>query len=276
MKSNITREHFKNNFLKNVIIRFDYIGITETELDAVLTKIKPVLKEHGYDRLRNEYTTELDFQLQDPEALEVTSIPVREVRQQKVYVFTNDNRGMEFRISSLFAFISVNSQKYIPFSEYSETLIEVMNILKQDVSFFSGTRFGIRKINQCIMKDISHINDYFEPKYFQIFDSGKGGLSKIHEAKDCFSELTHNVNLIRTIVAGEYDNDVAHQVILDTDIYVVGYDRINELISNYDIVNQMNEELFNFYKDALTDEFIVNLGKDVFEDCNIIGVEKNE
>lgn len=276
MKSGITRENLKNNFLKNVIIRFDYIGITEVELEAVLTKIKPILREHGYDRLRNEYTTELDFQLQDPEQIEITSIPVREVRQQKVYVFTNDNSGLEFRISPLFAFISVNNKKYIPFSEYSKTLIEVMNILKQDVCFFSGTRFGIRKINQCIMMDISRINDYFEPRYFQIFNSGKDGISKIHEAKDCFSEEKHNVNLMRTIIAGEYDHQVAYQVILDTDIYVTDYDGINELIENSDIVNLMNEELFEFYKDALTEGFIVNLGKDVLEDCNIIGVEKNE
>ena len=42
MKNDVRRENLKNNFLKNIIVRFDYTGIAEVELDSIIAKVKPI------------------------------------------------------------------------------------------------------------------------------------------------------------------------------------------------------------------------------------------
>lgn len=44
MKKDVNREHLKNNFLKNIIVRFDYTGIAEVELDTIIAEVKPIFK----------------------------------------------------------------------------------------------------------------------------------------------------------------------------------------------------------------------------------------
>lgn len=174
MKNDVRRENLKNNFLKNIIVRFDYTGIAEVELDSIIAKVKPIFKTDGYNKLKEEYLTEMDFQLQDPESIEMDGLPVKEIRKKRAYVFINDEKGIECKISTQFTFVSIQSQKYISFSEYSKTLMNVITTLKDEVEFLNCIRFGIRKVNQCIIKDIYSINKYFDTKFFQIYglDSG--------------------------------------------------------------------------------------------------------
>ena len=51
MKKDVNREHLKNNFLKNIIVRFDYTGIAEVELDTIIAEVKPIFKSAGYTKL---------------------------------------------------------------------------------------------------------------------------------------------------------------------------------------------------------------------------------
>ena len=90
MKNDVRRENLKNNFLKNIIVRFDYTGIAEVELDSIIAKVKPIFKTDGYNKLKEEYLTEMDFQLQDPESIEMDGLPVKEIRKKRAYVFIND------------------------------------------------------------------------------------------------------------------------------------------------------------------------------------------
>ena len=135
MKSNIKREDLKNNFLKKVIMRIDYSGIAEVELDNIVAEIKSVFKIYGYNKLKEEYLTEMDFELQDPENMEMEGLPVREIRRKRAYVFVNEEKGIKCKVSAHFTSVSVQNQKYISFSEYSETLISVMKTLKTKWNF---------------------------------------------------------------------------------------------------------------------------------------------
>lgn len=63
MENNVKRENLKNNFLKNIIVRFDYTGVAEVELDNIISEVKPIFKGDGYNRLEEEYLTEMDFLL---------------------------------------------------------------------------------------------------------------------------------------------------------------------------------------------------------------------
>lgn len=275
-KDDVKRENLKNNFLKNIIMRFDYTGVSEVELDDIIAKVKPIFKIDGYNRLKEGYLTEMDFQVQDPESIEIDSLPIKEIRKKRAYVFINDEKGIECKISAQFTFVSIRSQKYILFSEYSNTLLNVMKKLKNEVEFLNCIRFGIRKINQCIIKDIHSLNYYFNEKIFQIYGLDKGTIPKLFESKDCFMVGKYNVNLERMVVMGEYEDEPACQVVLDSDIYITEFKDINRLFSDNADMSAMNDELFELYKEAVTETFIEQLEKDNFTDSNIIGVERNE
>lgn len=276
MKKEVKREYLKNNFLKNITVRFDYTGIAAVELDAIIAEAKPIFKDAGYTKLREEYLTEMDFELQDPETIESEGLSIKEIRKKKAYVFANEKGDIECKISTRFALVSINNHKYIPFKEYSETLFKVVKMLIAKVEFLNCIRFGIRKVNQCIMKDISRINEYFETDFYNLYGLKKENKPKVFEAKDCFNEGKYNFNLIRMVVGGEYEESVAHQVILDTDIYLTETSDINRLFIDTEEIYNMNEKLFELYKSAITNEFLEKLGMYNYNDPNIIGVEKNE
>lgn len=276
MKNGITREQLKNNFLKNIIVRFDYTGIAEVELDNIIANIKPMFKASGYNKLQEEYLTEMDFELQDPETLELNGVPIKDIRKQKAYVFTNESRGMQCKLCTKFAFLAIQSQKYITFSEYSKTIIELMTILRDSVEFLYFNRFGVRKVNQCILKDISLIDLYFEKHCFQVYGAENGILLKLNEAKDCYMDGQYNINFARTIIAGEYDRNLAYQMVIDSDIYVTDDAVVRALLEDEAEVENMNTKLFELYTDSLTEAFLEKLCQEWREDLNIIGVEANE
>ena len=275
-RESLTRADLKHNFLKTIIIRFDYSGISEPELEGVISKIKPVLFEKGYYRLSIELATEMDFQLDDPERVEMEGLPVQGVRRQKVYVFKNQNEGIQLKLSPVFAFILIEKTKYIRFTDYSGTLLDVVNIIKGEIPFFNPTRFGLRKINQCIINDAKLINTYFEPAYFRLFSINADDFSKISEAKDCIIHQNYNINFTRTIVHGELDGKDAFQLVLDSDIYLLETDGVHALLNDPQMLNPMNELLFDIYKMVLTEQFIGKLQMDCFTDKEIKGVERND
>lgn len=276
MKNELKREDLKNNFLKNIVVRFDYIGISEMELEELVSFVKPIFAKAGYNILREEYLTAMDFQLQDPEYIETEGLPAKEIRKKKAYVYINEPKGIQCKLSTNFACVEIQNQKYVAFMEYSNTLIEVIRCFREKIEFLNCIRFGIRKVNQCIIRDISSLNQYFSKHIFQIYGSESGRMPKLYESKDCFTEGNYNINLVRTVVSGEYKNQKAYQVVLDSDIYVMDSASIDELFEKQEKIVVMNERLFELYKESLTEQFLDGLGQEEYTDTNIIGVEKNE
>lgn len=276
MKNDINRNDLKHNFLKNIIVRFDYSGITDSELELLISKIKSLLHEKGYNKLTLDSPKEIDLQINDPETIEEVGLPVRSVRSRMVYVFTNDNPGIRLKISSTFALVSIEKTRYINFFDYSSTLLDVVRIIKDNTTFFSGIRFGLQKINQCILKDISLLNKYFEPDFYRLFTIGDHSTTKLFQAKDCVVYDGYNCNLSRTVVKGEYKGKIAYQIVLDSDIYLLDSEKIEDLIHNSNRLTPMNSLLFDIYKSAITEEFLNKLQQELFSDSDIIGVENNE
>lgn len=275
-RETLTRSDLKHNFLKTIIIRFDFSGISEPELENVISEIKPILHSKGYNKLSIQWATEMDFQLEDPESIEIEGLPIQDIRRQKVYVFGNQTEGIQLKLSPVFAFILIEKTKYIDFSDYSSTLLEIVSVIKKKIPFFNPTRFGLRKINQCIINDRNRINDYFEPAYFHLFSLDDRDFTKIFSAKDCFIHENNNINFSRTIVSGELDGNTAYQLVLDSDIYVLETDVMIQLLDNPSMLTPMNELLFNVYKQVLTEDFIQKLQMDIFAESDIKGVEKND
>lgn len=64
-KNSIDRKKLKYNFLKKIIIRFDYDGMDDTELDQVISSISMELKKHDYTSRTVETEKEMQFEFND-------------------------------------------------------------------------------------------------------------------------------------------------------------------------------------------------------------------
>lgn len=278
-KKSIGRDALKYNFLKKIIIRFDYDGMDDTELDQVISSISLELKEHGYTNRTVETAREMQIQLDDPESGNYGEVYGKKVREQKVFVFRNGNPQVKLGISSSSACINIEETKYVDCLTYCDVLWKVMKIISESekVPFFQFKRFGLRKINQCILKDINCLNDYFEPSHYHIFrfqnmDNIKEKIMQIRESLEIDD---YNINLNRMLIRGEVRGQEAYQVNYDADIYLLDEESIEELIQNKDKIAKMNDWLFELYKDAVTETFLNQLIDGTFDSDMIIGVEAN-
>lgn len=168
-RKGITRLSFKHNFLKQVIIRLDFQGVLQAEMDEILRQVKPYLKGKGFNRYEQQINNEIDFNLNSNGIFETAS-PVKEIRNIVIHSFINDNSGYAIDISIKHICIKVNTTKYIPFDEYAAVFMYVSNIYRSTIDFFTMKRFGLRKINFCFVKDVKYINKYFSQRYFDCYD----------------------------------------------------------------------------------------------------------
>lgn len=278
VKNEIGREALKYNFLKKIIIRFDYDGMDDTELDQVLSDVSLKLKEHGYTNRTIETATEMQIQFDDPESGNYSEVYGKKVREQKVFVFHNENPQVKLGISSSSACINIEETKYVDCLIYCDVLWKVMKIISESgkVPFFEFKRFGLRKINQCFLRDIKCLNKYFEPAHFHVFkfQDESSIKEKVMQIRESLEIADYNVNLNRMLIRGELGGEEAYQVNYDADIYLLD-ESIEELIQNEEKIAEMNNWLFALYKDAVTETFLNQLIEGTFDRDMIIGVEAN-
>ena len=49
-RANINRNDLKRNFLKEIIMRLDFQGVLQAEMEGILLEVKPYLKSKGFNR----------------------------------------------------------------------------------------------------------------------------------------------------------------------------------------------------------------------------------
>ena len=278
-KKEIDRSILKYNFLKKIIVRFDYTGMEDTELEQILPDISRELKKEGYTDRTEKIMREIEIQYDDPESSGFDEMYEGRAIEQKVFIFHNQNPQIKLKVSSVSACIVIEKTKYVDCLTYCHILWKVMETISNSdkVPFFRFTRFGLRKINQCFLKKIEKLNEYFEPSHFRIFSSldGEKTKEKIMQLKDSFETDRYNINLVRTMIKGEMQRQEAYQLNYDADIYLLKEENIKAVIQNEGIIEEMNETLFELYKDAVTENFLNRL-IDGNIDENIVGVEAND
>ena len=251
----------------------------DTELDQVISSISIELEKHDYTSRTVEMEKEMQFEFNDPESGDYAELYGKKVREQKVFVFHNENPQIRLSISSSSACITIEETKYVDCLKYCDVLWKVMLIISEPekVPFFMFKRFGLRKINQCFLMDINHLNEYFEPSHYHVFRLPDEAdiKEKVMQIRDSLEIADYNVNLIRTLVRGELRGKEAYQVNYDADMYLIDSDSIAELMKNEDKIAQMNDWLFTLYKDAVTEAFLNQLIDGSFDKNMIAGVEAN-
>lgn len=157
--------------------------------------------------------------------------------------------------------------------EYFDEIYTIYKIISNDIKFFKFKRFGIRKFNQCLIVNFANLNNYFEKDYFSILN--KDDSFKTCDLKEFYKEGNYNINLCRAVNTGDYQEyKNIHQIIIDSDIYIYPDD---STIPNFETnAMQMNDKLFELYKNLLCENFLNSLCEDTFDNTDIIGVDSNE
>ena len=270
------REDLHHNFLKKIIVKLDFQGVLESEMECILSEIKPYVKEKGFTRYTEKMSDQVDISILDIRS----SQPIAEasrVKSQRVYSFIDETRGYVLDISSNFICLAINATRYTPFESYGSYLPEISKIYAENIDFFTTKRLGLRKINECLIQDKALIKRYFSSAYFGFFDELEGVDTLQSRQMDSFKIKEYNVNLMSNVNQGTADGRTLYSVRLDIDAYLDNSESIDRALSEPTNIQGMNDLLFEIYVRALTDEFIAILSsEDVSEIDGIIGIAENE
>ncbi len=230
MNKKIKITDIKYNFLKKIIIRADYNGILERELEKTIELIKPILKKSRFDRFDEGVINEVDFEIKDPEKIETQRmIPIGELNKTRTFIFFNSNNGEQIQINKYFMSLSVNYTKYIQFENICKLFKELFEIINNNYIRF--LRLGLRKINNCILLDLNRLNEVIKERYFTTLGDLFYGINEISilekQNVDTFVYNGMNVNLVRYISSGvlnlEGKEQEAFQLVLDIDTYFLSF-----------------------------------------------------
>ncbi len=276
MGSNIMdRSAFKHNFLKQIIVRLDFQGVLQAEMENVLLQVKAYLKDKQFNRYEQKISNEIDLNINN--SIFQVDNPIKEIRNVTIHSFTNENSGYAIDLSTNFILLKVNATKYIPFESYSTIFMDIANIYKSTIDFFTVKRFGLRKINFCFLDNVNCVNKYFSKRYFDCCDLFEGLDIFASEKKQNFAVDKCKVNLLCGIEQGQLGDRRIYKVTLDSDIYVDTTENVEQIIFTDNDIVKLNDKLFEIYKDVLTEEFIkMLLDEDVSWSGEIMGVDKNE
>lgn len=274
--SSVRRNDFHHNFLKRVIVRLDFQGVLESEMEKVLVDVKPFAREQGFSEFIEKRADEIDIAVVDkgiPESVETTN----SVRRRKVYSFTDEKRGFVLNVSNNFICLTINTMRYIPFEEYSGIVPLVANIYKENIDFFTVIRFGIRKINECLIENKSNIQRYFDSTLFNYYNQIDGVNTIQSNHTDIFDRDNYHINLISKIAQGKLEEKTVYSVRLDIDAYLNSKEDILVMLDKEEKRIEINELIFEIYTSALTDDFMALLQSDEdFDNGIMMGVERND
>lgn len=284
----INRTDINHNFLRRAILRLDYDGVVD--IKDTLKVIEKKLPSYGFIEMRAEFINEAEFELDDPNMIESQlSIPLRDLNKVETFKYRNQDNSMLLEINKLYTLLTINTEKYIKFEEYCDMFVSIFNDIKEQNIYLNPTRLGLRKINDCIIKEKNKFEDYFNKKYFSDITTELN--------KDNFYSEKINTQFIDTILhdgfmfnygrvasgalltmeGKEYD---AYQVVVDIDGYTHETIKLKSIINNSvefkDNLLKINKDLFSLYTNTLTDKFINELKKDEFICNDILGVSKND
>ena len=267
MERSVERSQLKKNFLNEIIMRLDFQGVLQAEMEKVLQEVKPYLKGKAFNR----YNENINNQA----LISVASI--KEATSQIEYCFTAEDTGYTLKLSNTSIILSIRTAGYSPFEEYSEIFSHVAEIYKAKIDFFTVKRFGLRKINFCYVKNMADIEGYFDSRYYCCQEPITGYNSTAINRMSQLTDGKKNLNLKFAVDEGEIEKESYYRVTLDADIYSLDDKTITTIIEDKSQMMAVNETLFRVYCGVITESLFEVLSSD---DDNIpeglAGIENNE
>lgn len=265
-KNEIQRHDLKDNIMKFALFRIDYLGVADA------TELQKAFVDHfkgTFEKFATISQNQYDLQISDPESIsETLSIPVKEIREQKIFRFSQNTFGIENKltldISTYFTTLNIECYKYKSIDEYLNFFIELIKCFKARNSYLDIRRIGLRKVGGSVFFNINEITNKFESNYFDFVTtsiSGSSLKSALHTDVLHF-EKGPDVNFTRSFDLGTYRDkegkDVeAYQVKLDLDGYFSSDSCEQDMVKMKKQLTELNNKhLFNLYKESVTKEFL--------------------
>lgn len=267
MDRSIERSQLKKNFLNEIIMRLDFQGVLQAEMEKVILEAKPYLKGKSFDRYNENINNQAVIE----------GVSVKETYSQIEYCFTAEATGYTLKLSNTSIIMSVRTAGYSPFEDYSEIFAHIAAIYQEKIDFFTVKRFGLRKINYCFVKRMEDIEVYFDSKYYCCHEPITGYSTMAINRTSQLTDGRKNLNLKFAVDQGEIEKEAYYRVTLDADIYSVDEKTITSIITDKEQMMATNEMLFKVYCSVITEQLFKILSSD---DDNIpdglAGIENNE
>ena len=266
MEGSIERQQLKKNFLNEIIMRLDFQGVLQAEMEKILLKVKPYLKEKSFNRYNENVNNKAVIE----------GASVKEATSQIEYCFSAETTGYTLKLSNTSIILSVRTSGYSPFEDYSEIFTHIATIYKEVIDFFTAKRYGLRKINYCYVKRMEDIEVYFDPRYYCCHEPVMGYNTMAIERNSHLTDGKKNLNLKFSVDLGEIEKETYYRVTLDADIYSLDEETITLILEDKDQLMNTNEALFKVYCGVISESLfnILSSDADIIPD-GLAGIENN-
>lgn len=287
----IQRSDLKKYLSKNIIIRIDYMPLSDVLVDELVADIsKDLFDNNQFSDVFEGVISSVDIQLNNPEISNNQSFfnvnNYTKIKSVEILRFIDKNVYIKMVINKHFSCIDINcGMKYISFEDYIEIFNKMIERLyEKDVRI---KRIGFRKFNEFFVKNLenediltylnkdffSYSYDFLKEKQTDIIDD------LISERKYTFAYDEKQINLITHLSKGLLENKAVRRAAIDIDISINDLERLKNIFEQETIsekLNEINEIIFKVFKKMLSKEFLNTLTKRENIDEKFMGVNNNE
>ncbi len=269
-KNTITRQSLKSNFLRQTIIRIDHDMLFDKDIQNYIESIYPYLIENGYKMNSNtmsNYNVNINMEELNNIANSINT------NTENYTSFKNEMKDIIIDITKEATILTISYNKYETFEEIYRVFSQLVEVLSKIRVGFSFNRIGLRKINVFFIKNIQNINNYLEETAFCLtnFINNKPINFEVKNIIETFKIEEYKVNKNVTAAKGVFLDEnkqekEAYQVMLDIDIYN------DEMRDNTENIMNMNDIVFEIYKDSLKYKFLEDLKNENYRDEEILNI----
>lgn len=274
-KNKIKRADLKSDFLKQTIVRIDYDYMFDEYVENTMKNVDKYLNDKGYT-IKNSFVSQFGLKVDfdklntDMNMNIIDTINVESDKREKFVSFINEEKHIKIDITREYSAITVDYVKHIHFDEICEIFNKIVEELHKARKNLQIKRIGLRKVNIFILNNIEQIEKYFEKDVF-VFSSSNLDTYKFvgKNSYDNYIYKDYMVNQIANIAQGYLqtngESKLMNQLALDFDIYK---ENPKEDVS----LEDMNNSLFEIYKNSLTENFLNELTKEEFNNEEIFKI----
>lgn len=263
-KSTIRRNEVRDLYLKQIIIRLDFVGVTN--VDALVKHFDKRFPKFFKSR-QEIYSKNIEIRENDMKVIsEVLSLPINRLEQVKIYRYEEMRDAVErvtLDISQYFLCMTIFcDEHYDGLNNYLECFKGAITVFSNEESYFKPKRLGLRKIRVQEMRELQQYTNVFEPFVYDLpnYDIYDRQIKKSVYI-DYFSDLAHDdlsFNIRRECGKGKDTNEgaIQYQFVLDIDAY---YQKDSfEGMSISRLLDFANEQEFLVYKSCVSEAYLRN------------------
>ena len=263
-KDRFLRRNVHDHFLKKVILRLDYAGVTDLNklVDVFDKKFPKAFKERNLVINREINVT---LHKKDLEEIGKTlSLPVSIIEKSQVIRYAqlkkpvNCNVTLDICQYYLCMVIESNSN-YDGLDNYTEYFKGAISVFKEKIPYFRPKRLGLRKFRQEQKETIEQAKRAFEDFMFPSKPYGLEYSPLRLEYIDCMltnENIKFNIHSMLRKVKDEENHD-RFESLLDLDAY---YDREDILAGDINaLLEKANQKEFEVYKNCLTEDYLSSI-----------------